>query len=96
VVHTLGPAGVDASDVRECLLLVKSTARNGQGSAFGVGRSCTDHLKLVEPAAASKRDRPGLFAPAFLHNPIEIAVDVDPAQQWTLGNRDCVYRAHSE
>ena len=45
VVHTLDPAGVGASDVRECLLL-QIESRNGKGGV--AWQIVADHLKLLE------------------------------------------------
>src|ERR1700733_10727224 len=45
VVHTLDPAGVGCSDVRECLLL-QIDSRNGKGGV--AWQIVHDHLKLVE------------------------------------------------
>ena len=45
VVHTLDPAGVGATDLRECLLL-QLESRNGKGGV--AWQIVADHLKLVE------------------------------------------------
>jgi RNA polymerase sigma-54 factor len=69
VVHTLDPAGVGCSDVRECLLL-QIDSRNGRGGL--AWHIVHDHLKLVELRQLKEIAR-------LLHRPIEhvhIAVDV--------------------
>src|SRR5580700_7483811 len=69
VVHTLDPAGVGCSDVRECLLL-QIDSRNGKGGV--AWQIVHDHLKLVELRQLKEIAR-------LLHRPIEhihIAVDV--------------------
>jgi RNA polymerase sigma-54 factor len=69
IVHTLDPAGVGASDVRECLLL-QIESRNGKGGV--AWQLVSDHLKLLEQRQFRE------IAKA-LHRPLEhiqIAVDV--------------------
>jgi len=69
VVHTLDPAGVGCTDVRECLLL-QIDSRNGKGGV--AWQIVHDHLKLVELRQIKELAR-------VLHRPIEhiqIAVDV--------------------
>ena len=69
VVHTLDPAGIGCSDVRECLLL-QIESRNGKGGV--AWQIVHDHLKLVELRQLKELAR-------VLHRPIEhiqIAVDV--------------------
>jgi len=69
VVHTLDPAGVGASDVRECLLL-QIESRNGKGGV--AWQIVENHLKLVESRQFKEVAK-------LLKRPIEqitIAVDV--------------------
>jgi len=69
VVHTLDPAGVGSTDLRECLLL-QIESRNGKGGvAWNI---VADHLKLLEARQLKELAK-------VLHRPlehIEIAVDV--------------------
>jgi RNA polymerase sigma-54 factor len=69
IVHTLDPAGVGATDVRECLLL-QIESRNGKGGvAWNI---VSDHLKLVESRQFKELAK-------ILHRPIEhiqVAMDV--------------------
>jgi RNA polymerase sigma-54 factor len=69
IVHTLDPAGVGASDVRECLLL-QIESRNGKnGVAWQI---VADHLKLLESRQFKEIAK-------VLHRPLEhiqIAIDV--------------------
>lgn len=69
IVHTLDPAGVGATDVRECLLL-QIESRNGKGGvAWNI---VADHLKLVESRQFKELAK-------ILHRPIEhiqVAMDV--------------------
>jgi RNA polymerase sigma-54 factor len=69
VVHTLDPAGVGSTDLRECLLL-QIESRNGKGGvAWNI---VADHLKLLEMRQFRELAK-------ILHRPpehIEIAVDV--------------------
>lgn len=69
VVHTLDPAGVGCSDVRECLLL-QIDSRNGKGGV--AWQIVHDHLKLVELRQIKEIAR--LLRRPLQH--IEIAVDV--------------------
>ena len=69
VVHTLDPAGVGSSDLRECLLL-QLESRGGKGGV--AWQIVSDHLKLVELRQIKELAR-------LLHRPIEhihIAIDV--------------------
>jgi RNA polymerase sigma-54 factor len=69
VVHSLDPAGVGCSDLRECLLLQLEN-RNGKGGL--AWRIVADHLKLVELRQYKELAR-------LLHRPLEhvqTAVDV--------------------
>ena len=69
VVHTLDPAGVGSSDLRECLLL-QLESRGGKGGV--AWQIVSDHLKLVELRQPKELAR-------LLHRPLEhiqIAVDV--------------------
>jgi RNA polymerase sigma-54 factor len=69
VVHTLDPAGVGCSDLRECLL-VQLASRNAQGGL--AWQIVHDHLKLVE--LKQYRELAKLLKRPMEH--IEIAVDV--------------------
>jgi RNA polymerase sigma-54 factor len=69
VVHTLDPAGVGASDLRECLLL-QLESRGGKGGV--AWQVVFDHLKLVELRQPKELAR-------LLHRPLEhilLAIDV--------------------
>jgi RNA polymerase sigma-54 factor len=69
VVHTLDPAGVGSTDLRECLLL-QLESRGGKGGL--AWQIVSDHLKLVELKQMRELAR-------VLHRPMEhvqIAVDV--------------------
>ncbi len=69
IVHTLDPAGVGATDVRECLLL-QIESRNGKGGvAWNI---VADHLKMVESRQFKELAK-------VLHRPLEhiqVAMDV--------------------
>jgi len=69
VVHTLDPAGVGSSDVRECLL-VQLTSRNGEGGV--AWQIVHDHLKLLE--TKQFREIAKLLKRPIEH--VEIAVEV--------------------
>ncbi len=69
IVHTLDPAGVGASDLRECLL-IQLDSRNGKGGV--AWQIVHDHLKLVESRQTKELAK-------ILRRPIEhiqIAIDV--------------------
>jgi RNA polymerase sigma-54 factor len=69
VVHTLDPAGVGASDLRECLLLQLESCGGANGVAWNIVK---DHLKMVELRQPKELAR-------LLHRPMEhiqIAIDV--------------------
>ena len=69
IVHTLDPAGVGASDVRECLMLQLESRNGKNGVAW---RLVSDHLKLLEQRQFRE------IAKA-MHRPLEhiqVAVDV--------------------
>jgi RNA polymerase sigma-54 factor len=69
VVHTLDPAGVGSSDLRECLMLQLESRNGKDGVAW---RIVADHLKLVESRQYKELAR-------LLHRPpehIQIALDV--------------------
>jgi len=69
VVHTLDPAGVGASDVRECLLLQLESRNAKGGVAWNI---VADHLKLLESRQFREIAK-------VMHRPLEhiqVAVDV--------------------
>src|SRR5438105_8227936 len=69
VVHTLDPAGVGASDLRECLLLQLESRGGRGGVAWNI---VADHLKLVE--SRQYKDLARLLKRPMEH--IQIALEV--------------------